>query len=302
MHMIVDLSNQIILPIFNHESLQSWLKRTVSRIKMIVNFCVNMKLKPIFVSDAAYTTQEVKEKWKSRREKEVERCFRKIPYCADTIVCELILKRNLHLVYDRSHNADDIIATLANMHPNNLILSRDTDYFRYDQGILKDKILYIDNKNIVKLECKKNIHKPLQTIRMYVPKFCVCHTELSKLICEGVYKRGTVYPKAERSLDSSLHLATRNLRKMLYKDTVREIFPIWNGYRVVWIDELVDPDNISTFPTTFAEIKHIVESSLPEIMNKEHTIAINLITCELFCEKTKDFFIDVIREEKSFVL
>ena len=174
MHLVVDLANQVILPQGKLESIDSWFKRVEKRLDHILIISKQFRLKPIFVCDAGYTTKEVKDKWKSRREKEVQKCYRKIPYCADTMVCELILKRKLNLVFDKRYNADDIVATLAGMHSLSKILSRDTDYFRYNNGEFRDKIYFIGGgfKSLQRLIQYNSVRAPLQTIRMYIPIFC----------------------------------------------------------------------------------------------------------------------------------
>lgn len=290
MYLVIDLANQVILPQGKDEDIESWFSRIDRRLQFISRLCSRWHLNPVFVCDAGYKTDEVKEKWRTRREKEVQRCYRKIPYCADTLVCELVLKKKLDLVFDKRFNADDIVATLATMHPKNIILSRDTDYFRYDNGELNDKIYHIGyNRDVKKLERSNNyIRSPLQTIRMYIPVYCRHFTELSKFVYEGEYKRGTVFPQAERSKESSLHLATRSIRQLLYKDTVNEIFPVWDDKTstVMWIDEYVEPID-DNFPPSLKDIETIIISRIPLIISVHHKKAIFIMAAELYSEKNK---------------
>lgn len=296
MYLVIDLANQVILPQGKDEIIESWFSRIDRRLQFILKLCNKWHLKPIFVCDAGYKTEEVKEKWRTRREKEVQRSYRKIPYCADTFVCELILKKKLDLVFDKRYNADDIVATLATMHPKNVILSRDTDYFRYDDGELSDKIYHIGyDRNVKKLERNNCTRSPLQTIRMYIPIFCRHFYDLSKFVYEGEYKRGTVFPQAERSKESSLHLATRTIRQLLYTGTVNEIFPVWDAQTstVMWIDEYIEPVD-DVFPSSLKDIETIICNKIPYILNIHHKKTIFIMAAELYSEKYKISLLDQV--------
>lgn len=296
MHLVVDVANQVILPQGKLENVDSWFKRIDKRLSHIIVISKHMRLKPIFVCDAGYTTKEVKDKWKSRREKEVQKCYRKIPYCADTMVCELILKRNLNLVFDRRYNADDIVATLAGMHSHSKILSRDTDYFRYNHGEFRDKVYFFESSmSLQRLIPYNTIRAPLQTIRMYIPIFCKSFCDLSKFVFEGEYKRGTVFPLAERSIQSSLHLASRSIRQLLYTNTVHETFPIFDEEtsKVVWIMDDVEPIS-GVFPSSIDEIEQTIKDNIPEVINNYHGKTIRIMAAELFAEKYKVSLISLV--------
>ena len=73
MHLVVDLANQVILPQFKTEGIELWIKRILKRLKFVVMISERWHLRPIFVCDAGYTTEEVQQKWKLRREKELEK-------------------------------------------------------------------------------------------------------------------------------------------------------------------------------------------------------------------------------------
>ena len=285
MHLVIDLANQIILPKSIDETIVSWIIRVKKRIRLVLHIAHKMKLSPLFVCDAGYTTDEVVLKWKIRREREVERSIRKIPYCADTIVCELLLELNQNLVFDKRYNADDIIATIAVMHPRNMILSRDMDYFRYDDEILHDRVFYIDmNKEVYKLQKKGQSRSPLSTIRMYFPIFARKCSDLFKIVNNGIYIRGTAYPLAERSKSESMHMATRKFRRMLYKDVVLEIFPVWENGKVLWIEEQVYP-SYESFPESALKIYNFIFDIVNGPIDENHKTTAAMMACELIANR-----------------
>tara|TARA_B100000482_G_C12612713_1_gene299767 strand:- start:1793 stop:2647 length:855 start_codon:yes stop_codon:yes gene_type:complete len=274
------------------ENLDQWIHRIEKRIKFILITCSKWKLKPIFVCDAGYTTEEVQNKWKMRREKELQRGIRKIPYCADTIVCEIILKKNLHLVFDKRYNADDIVATIANMNQKSYILSRDMDYFRYDQGILSNRIFFIDSsRKISQLIHKGATREPLQTIRMYFPIFATSYYDLVKIVECGKYIRGTAYPLAEKSRRENLHLATRQYRRTMYKETVKEIFPILENNIVKWINEDVEP-KVYSFPESINALTEEIIQKVQGCNDHKHKTTITIMAGELIAAKNKTSLLD----------
>tara|TARA_B110000008_G_scaffold183010_1_gene181923 strand:+ start:3156 stop:4073 length:918 start_codon:yes stop_codon:yes gene_type:complete len=294
MHLVIDLANQIILPLFKHEKIHSWIIRVQKRIDYVLFISAKWKLSPIFVCDAGYTTEEVQQKWKLRREKELEKCIRRIPYCADTIVCEMIMNRNLSLVFDKSYNADDIVATIANMHPKSIILSRDMDYFRYDSGILNDRIYYIsDSKQPTKLILTGLPRESLRTIRMYFPKFARSYNNLCKLVKEGLYIRGNAYPLGEKESQVNLHLLTRKYRQSLYTNDVTEIFPIWNSNKciVMWEQTCVKPDDLTSITNTTQIVNNMMKK-VRRCIDEQHFVTIVLMACELVAYKLETSLLD----------
>lgn len=285
MHLVVDLANQVILPLIPNESLTDWMTRIKKRIQLIKFIAKGWKLKPIFVCDAGYTTQEVKVKWRSRRERELEKCCRKIPYCADTLVCELIMYQKLQLVFDKRYNADDIIATIAVMHPANVVLSRDMDYFRYDACTLHNRVFFIGEcRKVTQLHKKNDTRTTLQTIRMYLPLFATTMQDFTKFVKSGIYMRGTAYPLAERSQGQSMHILTRKFRQLLYVDDVIEIFPVWVNNKVHWCEQIVKAIvNRNEHPKSAWEIiKYVHQHS--EFIDRVHETTISIMAAELMAE------------------
>lgn len=287
MHVVVDLANQVILPQLAKESLHSWISRIHQRIRLILALSFQLRLRPIFVCDAGYTTPEVQQKWKQRREREVERCIRKIPYCADMLVCEMIMQLRLPLVFDKRYNADDIVATIANMHKSSIILSRDMDYFRYDNEEFRNRIFFIGQyRKMLQLYKTGAKREPLDTIRMYFPVFAKNYSDLIKFVSHGLYMRGTAYPAAEREAAKSLHLITRKYRRFLYDGKVLEIFPIWSDSKVVWNKEHIYPGE-DTFPSSSSALVDEMIESVGGCINEQHRTTMMIMACELFAAKNK---------------
>lgn len=299
MHLVIDLANQIILPLYKSENVDSWFFRIKRRVRLVTHIARRMRLQPLFVCDAGYTTREVIDKWKSRREKEVLKCYRKIPYCADRIVCEWVLKQKMKLIYDKRYNADDIVATVAGMHTNSIILSRDADYFRYDNHKFLDKVYFIEKYSVEKLIHGDYRRTPLETIKMYTPTFCEQFTELSKFVYNGDYVRGTAFPWAERNMHSSLHLATRKLRQLLYNNNVHEIFPVYDDVNaaVLWIQDVVAPLK-GEFPKRLEDIENYIIENIPLVLNENHKRTIKTMAAELYSEKYQVPMIDLVFPSK----
>ena len=295
MHVIIDMANQALLLLKEGESITSWIDRSVQRLTKIKQLCKRIKKRPIFVADAAYTTQEVQEKWKIRRERECETGNRRIPYCADQILCELIMKMNLMLVYDKSNNADDVIATICNFHPDNIILSRDRDFFRYDSGTFTNRVFtaVYENGQLILQKNKPNliVKSSLNTLRMYFPKFCSSPIELFKIVESGEYIRGTAFPSAERNKDMCMHLMLRDYRRILYKCDVKEMFPVWNNNKVTWIQDIVKPSDIM-----FPNKKIIINDFLNKLncVNEQHKETAIMMILEICATHNKTSFLQEV--------
>ena len=166
------------------------------------------------------------------------------------------------------------------MHPKSKVLSRDMDYFRYDQNSLQDRVFYIDNnKNLCKLIKTGLTREPLTTIRMYFPIFAKEYSDLFKIVSNGYYIRGTAYPQAERSKDKSMHMASRVFRQKLYKSDVYEVFPVWNC-QVLWIEEIVSPTHSKMTETT-ENIVQYISNQIGGTINDQHLMTVILMACEL---------------------
>ena len=109
------------------------LEAMQSRVNGFVAACAATNLRPHFVIDAGYQSEEAATKWRKRREAEVRRHERAIPLSADTFLCDLLRAAGAPCYAAEGKDGDDIVARLAyELGPRSLILSADRDMFRYD--------------------------------------------------------------------------------------------------------------------------------------------------------------------------
>lgn len=102
-----------------------------NKIKTFIEACKNSNYKIRIHIDASIQTEEAMEKWKSRRETEVNREQKDVPMCLSTIIGDMFRENGItDVYYSRSHDNDDTIAYYAH-HGKGSILSNDMDFFRY---------------------------------------------------------------------------------------------------------------------------------------------------------------------------
>lgn len=66
-------------------------------------------------------------KWRTRRERELRQCHRRVVLGVDAFVCEAFAKQGVPAVCSRGADADDVLAALA-FCTNGVVLSRDSDF------------------------------------------------------------------------------------------------------------------------------------------------------------------------------
>ena len=74
-----------------------------------------------------------------RKERDIEKAHRFVPYCFQTFIGEAFQKAGVEVHYSVEDN-DDTLATYAHEY-NALVMSNDKDFFRYDPkvpGIIMD--------------------------------------------------------------------------------------------------------------------------------------------------------------------
>ena len=292
--MIIDTLNQVLLRINEDESLGHWCKKIKERISIIKKKARQMDLIPIFVVDGTLSSSEVKEKWFERREKELKKGIKKVPYAANTIICELLVNNKSLVIHDRKYDADDVIATmLFNSFPRSIILSRDTDFFRYENLIHSQIYALAEDYSLENCKMQKNGHKKKrQTLKKYVPYFvnlCTTITTNSLFFTENKYFRGVVYPQAEHIGFKNLHMAGRDLRRCLYEQRTHEKFPYIENGMIKWVDEMITPNDRykHIVDSDFNTIKHFLENKIGGIMNLRHEDAIRTMCAEILAIKNK---------------
>ena len=268
--LVIDALNQINGPFLRQKThgLNQWLQERADVLVRVLRIAKRYELRPVCVVDASWKSNEVQQKWISRREREMRGASgtRQIPLNCDTLISELIVRSGTPLVYDKRFDGDDVVASYAlQSHCESIVLSADSDFHRYDNGALTHRVFSANlsggGDSLQPNIYKKKIPRTLTSIEGYAPVFVQSASELlhGKLVQDDGFEllhgkiaqgdgrvqhfvRGPTYPLAERQHEcGSLHLAARPFRAALYTCPVREQFPTWDGAAVQWIDEVVQP-------------------------------------------------------------
>ena len=254
--LVIDALNQINGPFLRRKThgINQWLSERADVLVRVLRLAKRYELRPVCVVDASWKSNEVQQKWISRREREMRSGTRQIPLNADTLISELIARSGTPLIYDKRFDGDDVVASYAlQSHCESIVLSADSDFHRYDDGALTHRVFWAKLSGKANDSLQPNIYKKksphmLTSIEGYDSVFVEGASELLHgKLAQGdgqvqSFVRGTTYPLAERQhARGSLHLAARPFRAALYTCPVRERFPIWDGTAVQWIDEVVQP-------------------------------------------------------------
>lgn len=215
---------------------------------------------PIFVIDACFSSSEALDTWISRREKEVKRAARNVPYNADTLLAALLIQHGAKVVRSGTVNADDVCVLLAKQLGCGIV-SGDTDMLRYKDWNPQNRLFsfWKFNKHGPGIELvPQRRTEPTATKRdaeRVAGEDCLnlkeefARANCSKMLCKDlnespvlVYRRGNA-DENTRAI-GNLHATSRPVRIALYAHldipTVREVYPSWDGEAVVWVDDIVD--------------------------------------------------------------
>jgi hypothetical protein len=136
----IDLSNLIIV----EKRVEKFLKMSKEKFKSVkVFYDVNRK------------SDEVIEKYKSRRAYDIEIEFRGVLYGHSIVLADMFKKYGAEINYCWDEDADDTIASFASDTPNSVIYSKDKDYMRYNYNNIPDICSIITYENGF-LEFKRN--------------------------------------------------------------------------------------------------------------------------------------------------
>lgn len=214
---------------------------------------------PIFVIDAGFSSSEVLDTWISRREKEVKRAVRNVPYNADTLLAALLIRHGAKVVRSGTVDADDVCVLLAKQLGCGIV-SGDTDMLRYKDWDPQNRLFsfwkfknhcrgieLIPQRRTEPTATKRDAERVAGEDRLDL-KEEFARASSSKLLCKKnespvfVYRRGNV-DENTRAI-GNLHATSRPVRIALYAHldipTVREVYPSWDGDTVVWVDDVVD--------------------------------------------------------------
>eukprot|EP00854_Cymbomonas_tetramitiformis_P022806 gene22806-27553_t len=294
--LVIDAFNQCIVKLRGTHTIAQWQLDTERRIQSILRLSTDLALHPVFVVDtrARLPNDEV---YLRRKAKEVSSGkILSVPYNIHSFICELVLKYGSDLIYDNCHSADDIIATYALLSDDkSLVLSRDTDFFRYDNGALERRVYYVADNDWVRIIKARvlqdsssaklaklsptNLHR--HCIEDFDPVFVKTNTEVGKLLVDDRFVRGSSSPHAEAQGKSSLVMAARPFRRALYTSVVRETFPIWNNGKCDWVDDIVYPLTDADPETDPIIIATALLQEVDGEYDERHAGAALLMGCEL---------------------
>jgi hypothetical protein len=109
----------------------SWsLKDPYNRVKLFVNACKEAKLDIKIFIDESVETDEAINKWKSRREKEVQNEEKFMPQGMSYFLGDMFKNLGVPVYYSLDEDNDDTLAFYANADGAN-VLSGDGDFYRY---------------------------------------------------------------------------------------------------------------------------------------------------------------------------
>lgn len=136
----IDLSNLIIV----EKRVEKFLKMSKEKFKSVkVFYDVNRK------------SDEVLEKYKTRRAYDIEIEFRGVLYGHSIVLADMFKKYGAEINYCWDEDADDTIASFASDTPNSVIYSKDKDYMRYNYNNIPEICSVITYENGF-LEFKRN--------------------------------------------------------------------------------------------------------------------------------------------------
>ena len=236
---LIDLSNLVVV----EERVKKFLEKCKDSFDSVkVFYDVNRK------------SDEVIQKYKSRREYDIIIEFRGVLYGHSIVLADMFKKYGAEINYCYDDDADDTIASFASNIKNSVIYSRDKDFMRYKYKNIPEICSGIEYKNN-KLIFKRNFKDMYNFIngnemeaKYPVPKTSSDEGKIrllknTKLMMIGV---PTELCKKFGNFGAKLKI----LRKALYyyvfgnyNIKVKEVYPEWNEKlnKVEWIEDFVEP-------------------------------------------------------------
>jgi len=259
------------------------------RVKLFVKACKNANLDISIFIDESVETDEAINKWKCRREKEVQNQEKFMPQGMSYFLGDMFKSLNIPVYYSLDEDNDDTIAFHANADGAD-ILSGDGDFYRYidrkykiysdfnqAKMISTGKLELLSNskaRETFVIESRKDM---LREIRE--PPKCIdvkCNIPFVPILEKfKIYRRGAPSPLI-RKLGYNPHIIIKPIRRAIYnhifkhKDTiVFEEFPSWSEVdkRTVWLSE-----NVTLFDSNSEELNKITKqlNEDPNIIFKEY--------------------------------
>ena len=318
--LVIDTANQLTPGIKPGEPLAMWLGRSAAGIRHVLGLAKQHSLRPVFVTESPHKSEahisKFKKRW-GRKMAQTNHCKRSnfvgYPHNAELMVAELALQAGVPVLCDERHEADAVAATYALQSSHEtLILSRDSDYGRYDGGALCDRIFYAPVVPAVisgsKLDLRKTAMPKARSLQDrqthaleclppdFQPPFVESAAHMLRIRAGGELLVSRVAcPWAERDGGKgSLLAALRPFRRALYTKPVREVYPFWDSHAqaVQWVDELVEPQAGGALPRETSRLRAatrmcpatLARAALEEVggaFNDQHAEAALLMACEL---------------------
>mmetsp|Transcript_98 Transcript_98/g.318 ORF Transcript_98/g.318 Transcript_98/m.318 type:complete len:497 (+) Transcript_98:213-1703(+) len=240
------------------------------RVRGFMEAAKESGIEPIFVIDAGWSSDEVRDKWKSRRNSEVLHKNKRVIAGLDVLMVEALEAAGAKVFTPAGQDADDIIVLLAhNAGPESLILSFDADMYRYNlpgaADRIKDTLMFIEKKvkggpatytldlhrvretlDPTKPGKERSLEMLLDTVPWEPDRWLVHESEIVQAAEKQTYIRGACSSYVREF--GNLHGHLMPLRQAVYKQLgishdVKEVYPEWDNesQSVLWINELVSP-------------------------------------------------------------
>jgi len=260
-----------------------------NRVKLFVNACKDANLDIKIFIDESVETDEAINKWKSRREKEVQNEEKFMPQGMSYFLGDMFKSLGVPVYYSLDEDNDDTLAFYANADGAN-VLSGDGDFYRYIDRKYK---IYSDFNQIkllatgkLELLCNSKARETvvvnsrkdmLREIRE--PPKCVdvkCNIPFIPILQKyKIYRRGVPSPLI-RKLGYNPHIKIKEIRRAIYthlfedKNTVIfEEFPSWSetNKSTVWVSE-----DVKLFESNDQEFNNIINllNQDPNIIFKQY--------------------------------
>ena len=191
--------------------------------------------------DQAAMTKEAQEKWRKRREREVERGERSVPQGCLRLLGDMLSACGVDVRYSIEADCDDTIAFHAQVDGAS-ILSQDRDFLRYRGATYKLYKQYLVRKGQLILVEQDGERKSDWRELEPPPEYGQCNP-FRDCIENKTYLRGSPSPLVALG---NLHIQVRPIRTALYAqlgiDSVEEEFPVLVGKDCVWDKKVVHSD------------------------------------------------------------
>jgi len=262
----------------------------------------NMQI--VLVIDADVKTDQAIEKWYTRREKELRNERRSVVLGVDIFLFESFQKHGVHVVRPIGADADDVLAALA-VGNSGIVLSRDQDFFAYDQLIDVCRKFFMRQGKLILDPIISSGRNPNLNIKKRQVQLELANTALSNestwslgviskyrpSLRNGLWLRG-VSSSSDKTM-GNLHTIARPLRAAAYsivgEQGALEKVPEWceETQEVVWtlVEVAADPTLVGLLSTPQAVVawleEHETSRPLEQWRKMERQFNLHALAAEL---------------------